>query len=95
MFAGLAPDESTRKVTFSPSERASIDSEREAAMAASDEDVFPGTQSQVGRDQDPGDEQRLDEILDRLHRSGKENISAEDRAFLERVSQRFRQRKER
>ena len=95
MFAGLAPDESTRKVTFSPSEQASIDSEREAAMAPSDEDVFPGTQSQVGRDQDPGDEQRLDEILGRLHRSGKENISAEDRAFLERVSQRFRRRKER
>ena len=94
MFAGLSPQESARMVTFSSSEQASLDSEWEAATAGSDADVFPGTQGQVGRDQDPEDEQRLDEILDRLHRSGKENISAEDRAFLERVSQRFRRRKE-
>ena len=38
------------------------------------------------------EEQRVDEILDRLHRHGKESLTAEDHSLLERVSVRYRNR---
>ena len=40
------------------------------------------------------DEKRVDEILARLHERGMRSLSPEDRALLERVSQRYRSRQE-
>ena len=38
------------------------------------------------------DEQRVDQILDQVHREGMQSLSEEDRSVLERVSQRYRDR---
>lgn len=94
MFDGLPATDGIKTATLSSGEQASFDSQWEVATAEPDEDVVPSEREQVARNQEPEDEQRLDEILDRLHRSGKESISTEDREFLERVSQRFRRRRE-
>jgi hypothetical protein len=42
--------------------------------------------------QEADEERSLDEILERLHRHGRESLSPEDRALLERVSARYRSR---
>ena len=42
--------------------------------------------------QEAEEERSLDEILERLHRHGRESLSPEDRALLERVSARYRSR---
>lgn len=44
------------------------------------------------RQQEAEEERRLDEILQRLHRHGRESLSPEDRVLLERVSARYRSR---
>ena len=41
---------------------------------------------------DAADEARLDDILARLHASGRDGLSEEDRRILDRVSARYRQR---
>jgi hypothetical protein len=38
------------------------------------------------------EERRVDDILARLHETGLQNLSAEDRALLDRVSARYRNR---
>ncbi|MEE3370678.1 MAG: site-2 protease family protein [Planctomycetota bacterium] len=94
MFDGLSASDGTKTAVFPPSEQVALGSGWEATAVGADADLFPDEQEQLERNQDPEDEERLDEILDRLHRSGKENISEDDRAFLERVSQRFRRRRD-
>lgn len=47
------------------------------------------------RQQDAADEARLDDILARLHSSGREGLSDEDRRILDRVSARYRERQNR
>lgn len=42
--------------------------------------------------QEAEEERSLDEILERLHRHGRESLSPEDRALLERISARYRSR---
>ena len=44
------------------------------------------------REQEADDEQRVDEILSRLHQHGMHSLSRGDRALLQRVSQRYRSR---
>lgn len=44
------------------------------------------------RQQEAEEERRLDEILQRLHQHGRQSLSPEDRALLERVSARYRSR---
>ena len=44
------------------------------------------------REQEANDEQRVDEILSRLHQRGMHSLSREDRELLQRVSQRYRSR---
>ncbi|MBB73238.1 MAG: hypothetical protein CMJ75_01860 [Planctomycetaceae bacterium] len=93
MFDGWSAADGTRTAVFPPRAQVSLESEWEATTVVAAADIFPVENEELGQNREPEDEERLDEILDRLHRSGRENISEDDRAFLERVSQRFRRRR--
>ena len=43
-------------------------------------------------EQRAADEARLDELLDKIGRQGKESLTAEERRFMDRVSARYRNR---
>ncbi len=43
-------------------------------------------------EQQAADELRMDELLDKIHRQGKESLSEEERRFMDRVSARYRNR---
>ena len=65
------------------------DSERPQRSERDDE---RGDEWDDERDDEGDDERRLDEILERLHKSGRESLSARDQACLDRVSRRLRRR---
>ena len=93
MFAGLSSSDEIKRASVQLDEQIGSGSRLELTTGSDEDGLSWGTE-RVGHNDEHEDERRLDEILDRLHKSGKENISEEDQAFLDRVSQRFRRRRE-
>ena len=78
---------------FGPDEDAPA-AEAEAASARSSGGSRPGGPGRLKQEveQRAADEARLDELLDKIGRLGKESLTAEERRFLDRVSARYRNR---
>lgn len=80
-------------------ERSMSDEEPERAAAKSPVGLFRmwleqrrALREKQLQEQEVEDERRVDEVLERLHQGGMQSLTSEERALLERVSQRYRSR---
>jgi Zn-dependent protease len=69
------------------------DDDREAVLVEHLQDKQQEALDRKRREQEANEDARVDDILARLHETGLEKLSEEDRAFLKRASRRYQQRR--